>query len=185
MKKLLARIAKREEFYKVAIARIRRAIEAGIVTDESEIIREWIEQYCIGKGADICTGDFMMGDNENTIGIDGDYFKLGGNYNIAGDELTPIVNGELDFIVTNYFDCFPNPLHTLQEWNRSIRKGGNLAFACCNAVKYGSPYGPLANRKRLSAFTVETIKFLLERAEFEVKTIKTEGNHILVHAVKK
>lgn len=178
------RLDKREEYYKVAIARLRRAIEKGVLGEDSEEIRSWIERYAVGKGLDICAGDFPIG--EQSDGIDPDIRKLGNHYNISGDELTPYANGELDYVVTNYFDCFPNPLHTLQEWNRVIRVGGTLAFACCNATEYESsgPLGPLVNGNRLSAFTKPTILCLLARAGFVSVEVTKHNKHLFVKATK-
>ena len=181
---IIDRLNKREEYYRVAIARLRRAIEAGILGEDSEEIRSWIEGHCVGYGLDICTGDFPIGDK--SIGIDGDERKLGCHYNISGDALTPFRNGEMDYVVTNYFDCFPNPLHTLQEWNRVLRVGGTIAFACCNASEYESngPEGPLTNKNRLSAFTTPVVLCLLARAGFVEVGVTKHHKHLLVKATK-
>jgi SAM-dependent methyltransferase len=177
------RLNRREEYYKAAIGRLRRAIDKGIIGEDTEVIREWLEKFAVGNGLDICVGDFPI--SEGAIGIDGDDRKLGAHYNIAGDELTPIKSNELDYVVTNYLDCFPNPLHTLQEWHRVIKPGGRLAFACCNAMRYwDNPEGALQNRHRLSAFVPLTVQHLLARAEFKDIMITEHNKHLLVSAVK-
>jgi ubiquinone/menaquinone biosynthesis C-methylase UbiE len=181
---IMERLDKREEYYKVAFARLRRAIESGVLGEDSEEIRTWIEQHCVGYGLDICTGDFTIG--ENSIGIDGDVLKLGCHYNIQGDQLTPVNNSEMDYVVTNYFDCFPNPLSTLQEWSRVLRSGGALAFACCNNDSYTAtdPMGPLANQHRLSCFTASTIRVYLHRAGFTAVEVTEHKKHLFVKAIK-
>ena len=178
------RLDKREAYYKAAIGRLRRAIAKGIIGEDTEEIRVWLEKFCVGKGMDICTGDFPM--SEGAIGIDPDELKLGCHYNIQGDQLTPVNNGEMDYVVTNYFDCFPNPLSTLQEWSRVLRSGGVLAFACCNNDSYVAtdPMGPLANKHRLSCFTASTIRVYLHRAGFTAVEVTEHKKHLFVNAVK-
>lgn len=179
------RLDRREEYYKVAVARLRRAIEKGTIGEDTEKVRTWLEQFCIGRGLDICTGDFPI--HDDAIGIDGDERKLGAHYNIQGEALTPIASGTMDYVVTNYFDCFPNPLQALLEWNRVLKPGSRLAFSCCNALAYvaDGPMGPLGNRHRLSVFTDPTVRQLLARAEYRDISVVLLDKFLMVSAVKK
>lgn len=177
---MLARIEKRFENFKVRVERMRRFIERGKGGGEED--RLWLDQFATGgKGIDVFCGDMLIGD---AIGVDGDSDpsdrsgKAGvgvigtDTFKIGGDELTPFEAEELDFVVSNYLDVSSNPLKTLIEWCRVLKKGRTLALVVRDAERYKADIGPLSNRIRNSSFTAITIKNYLSRAGFKVELIE-------------
>lgn len=178
---MIRRIEYREEKLKNRMDRMRRYIEAGRVGGEEN--RMWLDQWAQdGVGLDICCGDFLIGEAE---GVDTTPEMLGTDYSlIEGEALVTFEPGELDFVVTNYLDIFPNPLKALQEWHRVLKVGGRLAVVCCDAYKYPARLGPLRNHRRASCFVPRTLRCYLERANFTVQVMEEDSTFIRSMATK-
>lgn len=149
------------------------------IAKSAEDDRRWLDQFCKGKGLDIACGDFLCGDIEQAMGVDGHERQIGTDHFNEGDELTFSEPGKIDFIVTNYLDAFPNPLKVLNEWYRALKFGGGVLAIVCRDAEFPSTnkqpqLGPLSNGKRQSVFTVITLAQYMYRAGFvEVKVTKT------------
>lgn len=141
--------------------------------------RQWLDQFCKGKGYDIACGDFLCGDLEQAEGVDGHERQIGTDHFSEGDELTFSEPGKVDFIVTNYLEGFPNPLKALNEWYRALKFGGGVLALVCRDAEYPEnnkhlELGPLSNPKRQVVYTDITLSQYMKRAGFkEVKVIKT------------
>lgn len=179
--RLMLRLEKRVERYLARMEAVKRFI-AKDTNEESEDIREWLESKCQGKGMDICCGYFPIG--AGSLSVDGDETLLGTDYMIMGEALTVASNGELDYIVTNYFDVFPNPIQVLQAWNRALKQRGLVTFSVCDAEKYDNPEGALANVRRAMAYTEKPIRHLLARTGFDTITVERKHKSLLVRAYK-
>ena len=172
---ILERLEKREKKLLSRIAYIKRLISAGHF-DAAESDRLWLESFTVGKvGLDICAGDMVTGDS---VGVDMAHDVLGVDYMTDGDNLSFAGPGDFDYIISNYFDAFPSGLAALNEWHRVLKVGGVAAFICCDSKKYNKPLGPMANKKRQSCYTTETIKCYMERAAFKNVQI-TESEQML------
>jgi SAM-dependent methyltransferase len=146
------------------IKRMRRYVDQNRIGGEQA--RLWLDEQVkeLGDGLDICCGDFLIRGAE---GVDGDLKKVGPTYcHVSGDELTNHFAKEMDFIVTNYLEAFPNTLKALNEWNRVLKKDGLLALVCADSEQYEEGLGPLSNRHRLNCFTKTTIRHYLNRSGF-------------------
>lgn len=118
---------------------------------------------------DVGCGDFLIRGAE---GVDSHTAKIGPTYYLVqADELVYHDQSELDFIVCNYFDAFPNVLKTLNEWNRVLKPKGLLAIIVRDSSQYPELAGPLENKHRVNVFTKDTIKHYLYRAKFEEVTV--------------
>ena len=98
--------------------------------------------------------------------LDLNHEKIGQTWVGPGDTLYRAEAESLDYIVCNYFDCFPNPLKTLFDWYRVLKTGGTVAVVCSNAEEYSDTLGPLANKSKLSSFTAVTLENYFKRAGF-------------------
>lgn len=177
---LHARLNRHKEFIDKKVEKLHRLIDKGVIGGEAE--RLWLDQFTKGRGLDICCGDFPM---ENSIGIDMSIDKIGASYHfILGDEIVGCEKEELDFIVCNYFDCFPTPLKVLHEWERILKPGGVIAFIACNAEAYENFMGPMTNKNRQSCYTDTTITCYLQRAGFKEIEISKVERALRVKAVK-
>lgn len=178
---MLRRIEYREQKLKQRMDRMRRYIDAGRVGGEEN--RIWLDQWAKdGVGLDICCGDFLIGEAE---GVDTTPEMLGCDYSIIeGEALVTYEPGELDFVVTNYLDMFPNPLKVLQEWHRVLKVGGRLAVVCCDSEQYPARQGPLRNHRRGSCYSKVTLKCYLERSGFTVQVMDTDDTFIRCLSVK-
>lgn len=165
----LDKLNKRLEFTLARFEAAKRLINSKHYTGEAD--REWLRSFAIGKGLDIACGDFPTPGAE-TVDINFvdvvpvDYFL------VSADELTYLGNEEYDYIVTNYFECFPNPLKALHDWRRCLKAGGRLAIVCRDADTYVDSDGALSNKRRLSTFNISTLKHYVTRAGFTVLNIE-------------
>ena len=157
----------------------------------SEKDRQWLDQFCKGKGLDIACGDFLCGDMDLAQGVDGHERQIGTDHFNEGDELTFAEPGKVDFIVTNYLDAFPNPLKALNEWYRALKFGGGVLAIVCRDAEYDDKgkhlqLGPLTNPKRQSVFTTITLGQLMRRAGFvEVEVVKAPMGSLRAKGYKK
>lgn len=152
-----------------------------------EETRIWLQQFSVGKGMDVCCGDFLIDDN--ATGVDFDYHKIGIDKFMEGDEINDESPEAMDYIVSNYIDTFENPFKLFTSWHRLLKPGGTLAFSCRNADVFSetdSP-GPLKNRNRHCLYTPKLIRFYLDRLGFDTKIIELfdEEKTIRVMARKK
>jgi SAM-dependent methyltransferase len=142
-------------------------------------------------GLDIACGDFLCGEPDQALGVDGAERQIGTDHFNEGDELTFAEPGKKSFIVTNYLDAFPNPLKVLNEWYRALSfKDGRLAIVCRDAEfpekNKHLELGPLSNGKRQSVYTTITLPQYLKRAGFtDVKIEKTAWGSLRCSAIKR
>jgi len=174
---MLQRLDKREKQILTWTGRLRRQIEAGTLGGEPG--RIWLDQFAVGHGLNIACGDFPIGES---LGVDTDPAKIAIDFWGFGDSLQ-MVDHSIDFVVTNYLECFPDTLKVLSEWYRVLRGGGTLAMVCCNSDKYDNSSGPLANRRRLHCFTEQTLRFYLERVGFSDLSFETCEKELRVVAL--
>lgn len=168
MTNLIQRLQKRKEQIDSAYNKLIRQAEAGILGGEED--RLWLDQFTQGVGLDLCCGDFKV---ENAIGIDNDPKKIGSDlFFIDCRYLTGIEDQGCDFVVSNYLDCFPNPIDILTTWKRVIKKGGRLALIVRNSEAYSNLSGPLENLRRQSLYTPKTLSFYLNRTGFSVQRLE-------------
>lgn len=136
--------------------------------------RIWLDQYAIGVGVNLCCGDFPIGES---LGIDADPEKIAVDiWGLADhyyDDLPP-----LDFVVTNYLECFPDPLGVLKTWNKKLKPGGVFAVVACNTDMYANSAGPLANHRRVNCFSTLTLKAYFEAAGFKVEKVDLEDKEL-------
>src|SRR3990167_4536233 len=90
----------------------------------------------------------------------------------------------LDYVVTNYLECFPDPLRVLIDWRARLRPGGVLAIVARDSNCYEAHRGPLVNHRRVSCFTLTTLRFYLERAGCDVKGYSFAAPEMRVVAVR-
>lgn len=152
---------------------------------EGELHRQWLDKFAEkGYGLDLCCGSMPI---KNAMGVDIEYLGPLCFGRTSGDRLGQKSNSA-DYIVTNYFEVFADPLSALHEWHRVLKPGGSLAFICRNAEWYDpekQPSGPLCNPNRKHIQTPLTVGFYLHRAGFEVREVTiVNGDTIRVHAVK-
>ena len=162
-----ARAYEREKYMREIFSKLHRKIDEGRIGGEEG--RIWLEQFCVGQGVQVCCGDFSIGDS---LGIDQDLRMLATDLLAYGDRI-PEALAPLDYIVTNYFECFPDPLRVLGQWASVLRPEGILGIVCRDSESYEEQAGPLTNRNRQSCFTITTLRCYLARAGFEV--IQWEG----------
>ena len=141
--------------------------------------RIWLDQFAVGKGFQIAGGDFIIGESAN---IDPMQKYIAPDILAFWDE---VPFGEpVDYFVTNYFECFSSPLRILTEWYSQLNSGGTVAMVLRDADTYTDKAGPLSNKNRINCFTPITIRFYLERAGFEVTSLKATNGEIRVVAKK-
>lgn len=161
------------------LERVREEILSGRIGGEPG--RLWLEQFCVGQGVQLCPGDFSIGDS---IGIDVDWRSLAMDMWAYCDrfvaDLLP-----LDYVVTNYLEAFPDTLRFLREWHGMLKPGGMFAVVARDAEEYEEPAGPLTNPRRVSCFTITTLRCYLERAGFEVTQWENLGKELRVAARKR
>jgi len=158
---------------------IETYIEHPVVGGEED--RLWLEQYAVGTGLDIACGDFLIG---MSIGIDKNNEKLGQTWVGPGDTLYRFDTDSMDYIVSNYFECFPDPSKVLREWHRVLKPGGTLAIVVANAVKYVGELGLFCNEHRLSAFTEQILSNHLHKAQFHDVNIELNEKQIRARCLK-
>jgi hypothetical protein len=158
------------------VQKLKREIDSGKIAGEEG--RVWLEQFCEGYGAQICAGDFVIADS---IGIDTDVRKLGLDLWAYADRFVGDLQ-PLDYVVTNYLEAFPDTLRFLYEWAFRMKSGGIFATVCRDAEAYDEPEGPLANPRRVSCFTIVSLRCYLERAGFEVFQWENFGRELRVAA---
>lgn len=167
----------REERIKALFGRLRRQIDQGLLSGSAG--RKWLRQYAVGKGANLCCGDFTIGDS---IGIDADWEKLATDLWCNADR-PPFEDGTIDYVLTNYLECFPDTLQMMSNWTKALRQGGVFAIVCRNADAYDNS-NPLDNRRRAQCWNLQTLSFYLGRAGFRVKTHEIDGKELRVAAIK-
>jgi SAM-dependent methyltransferase len=144
-----------------------------------EGIRAWMDSFAKGVGVDICCGNYLT---EGAIGVDSAYDVVGNSYNFRGDNLANFPATTFDYVVCNYFDCFENPLKTLNEWHRILKVGGKVAFVCSNADCYQPLDLPL-NGKRQFLYTPHTMELYMSKI-FKQWNVQTHRASILTWGVK-
>lgn len=181
---MIARLERRKEAIADRVERAKRRVLEGRIGGEED--RIWLDEFGKeGKGLDIACGDFLIGNVDNTEGVDGYLYRVGSeHFFMDGGELTNQEHDSLDFIVTNYFDVFPNVLKVLNEWHRVLKPGGRLGIVCRNAEAYGGGMGPLRNSKRVSLFTDVTLRYYLVRAGFTDVVIEKYDTSLRARAKK-
>lgn len=178
-KKLHDRLNQRLDYIKSIFDTMHGRVDRGLL-DGTEPGREWLEQFCHeGVGVQLCSGDFQLG---TSIGIDSDQRKVGIDYWGFVDFLPS--DGQIDYIVTNYLECFPNTIQILEEWVRALRPGGIFAVVCRDTDSFEEPIGPLSNRRRAHCFTLKTMTAYLTRVGLQVKQHERISNELRVMAVK-
>ena len=176
--KMHARVDHRFEVMRRLFDTVHHQIDRGVMGGEEG--REWLERHAVGTGINICCGDFPIGES---LGADIDIRKLAVDLWAFADRFThdlPL----LDYMVTNYLECFPDPGRVLHEWNQRIRMGGHLAVVCCDSDVYENSTGPLANKRRAHCFTFNTLRFYLSRAGFTVRDWEKKDLELRVLAEK-
>lgn len=124
-----------------------------------------------GKGADIGCGKSK---EPESIGVDIDPNK---NPDIVspGDVL-PFQDGELDYIVSRHsIEHFFNPVKTLKEWRRVLKKGGMLGITTPDGHRWRSIE---VDGDHKHQFDRSAIKDLLELTGFEVESMDGCGNQL-------
>ncbi len=155
--------------------------------EKTESDRLWLDQFAVGSGLDIACGDFLIGAEEQAVGVDGDRRYIGADIHSEGDELAFQSPETLDYVVTNYLEGMPYPLNALNEWWRVLRPGGKLAIICRDANSYPPKYlkGALSNGSRQNTYTSVTLGHYLYRAGFTDYKYEEVGGGIRATAVKK
>lgn len=155
------------------------------------LTHEWLEQFCKGNGFDIACGNFptILADGMGAVRcIDtGDHAgNFVNGYRHEGDFLPFLATDSCDFIVTNYFEGFPQPVKALNEWYRVLKPGAPLAMIISDAEapEYDKPMGPFTNPRRLHIFTSITIRRYLERSYFREITVEKYLHTLRVKGVK-
>lgn len=174
-----ARLNHRFEFVKSLFDRMHFLIDRGEL-DGSEPGREWLEQWCKGRGVQLCSGDFALGD---AIGIDLDQKKLALDY-WGYVDFFPTEGPPLDFVVTNYLEVHPDPNAILATYADALKTGGIFAAVCRDADAYEG-VGPLKNGRRAHCFSLSTLTAYLARAGFKVKQYERAGHELRVMATKR
>jgi len=142
------------------LATTRKSID---YLDES-LDKTWLEQFVVGRGLDIACGDFPI---VGARGVDIRYAATGYDRLCEGDNLVFQDSNSLDFIVTNWFEVFPDPLKALGEWYRCLKEGGVLALVCRDVLLYDSPKGPLESRHRSNVYCKKTLSMYLYKVGFK------------------
>lgn len=158
---MIARVNRRKQAILAHCDRVIREIEEGKIGGEEG--RIWLEQFCQGEGIQFCPGDFQIGDS---IGVDIDLRALAMDLWAYADRYVGALP-PLDYIVTNYLECFPDTIRALSEWAALLKPGGLLAIVARDAEMYGAGEGPLTNRRRNAAFTQTVLTCYLERSGFK------------------
>src|SRR3989304_4404751 len=177
--KMHERLTKREEQIAKWLRQTRQNIDKDKIGGEPG--RLWLEKFSVGKGLNICCGDFSIGDS---IGVDTNSTELAMDLWTQGDQLV-FEPETFDFIVTNYFEAFNFPLKTLLDWNILLRVNGILALVCMNSDKYEGALGPLINKKRVNCFTQKTISCYLNKAGFVIFETELQNKEIWIASRKK
>lgn len=172
------RLIARKDLIISYIDRLIRMVDAGQLGGESG--RIWLDQFAKGVGVNLCCGDFSIGES---LGIDTDPMKIAidlwGQADHYTNDLPP-----LDFVVTNYLECFSDPLGVLKSWHKKLKVGGAFAVVACNTDMYTNKGGPLLNHRRLNCFSVLTLKAYFEVAGYKIEKIDLEDKEIRLVARK-
>ena len=180
-KEMHERIDSRMNKLKIAAERLHRQIDKGVLGGEEA--RMWLDQYAIGKGLNFAVGDFSIGDSE---GVDGDFAKIGADWHVDFEDV-PLMDGQLDHIVSNYLECVSHPLRMLEDWSVRLKKGGVVAIVCRDADAYndsGDARGPLSNPRRRSCFNLTTLSYYLNAAGFSVLVYERFDKELRIAATK-
>lgn len=173
------RVDARMEKLQAAANRLHRQIDKGILGGEEA--RIWLDKYAVGVGYNIACGDFVLGES---IGVDGDAAKIAPDVLLDWQNV-PLEADKLDHIVTNYFECFSDPMRILEDWYVRLKLGGWLAIVCRDADAYlPGLAGPLANRHRRSCFTLKTLTYYLQATGFVIEEFERWEKELRVAARK-
>lgn len=157
------RIEKRIRHLQSLADRLHRLIDKGILGGEEA--RLWLDQWTVGIGYNIACGDFIIGES---WGVDGDTAKIAPDVLLDWQHV-PMEVEVIDHIVTNYLECFSDPMRTLEDWHARLKPGGIVAIVARDVDAYkGEPKGPLSNRHRRSCFSMASLKCYLEAVGFTV-----------------
>jgi hypothetical protein len=159
-KAMVGRINRRKQAIVEHCNRVIREIEKGKHGGEEG--RTWLEQFCEGEGLNFCAGAFQLADS---IGVDMNPRELGMDLWAYGDRFFATL-GPVDYIVTNYLECFPDTLRVLTEWRQLMKPEATLAIVARDAEMYGGGVGPLSNPHRVAVFSQSVLRCYLERAGF-------------------
>lgn len=174
-----ARIDMRVEKIIAHAQRVKREIDGGRVAGEEG--RIWLEQFCVGVGVQLCAGDFSIAD---AIGVDTELRALGMDLWAYADRFTHDLP-PLDYVVTNCLEMFPDTLRMLTEWGRMMKADGVWAIVARDAEEYEEDAGPMVNPRRMTCFTITTLRCHLARAGFEIFKWENFGKELRVAARKR
>ena len=125
--------------------------------------RDFLVQYAVGEGVDVCCGDFLI---EDSIGVDTRRTVLGADFHFSADTLSFQKPNTCDYVVSNYLEAVPNTIGALNEWFRVLKPGGALAMICRDADQYVQPEGALVSGHRQHTFSAVTLRHYMYRSGF-------------------
>lgn len=160
--------------------RVKREIDGGRIAGEEG--RIWLEQFCLGHGLQLCGGDFVIGDS---IAVDTELRALAMDLWAYADRFHGDAVAPLDYVVTNCLELFPDTLRMLTEYGRMLKPEGVFAVVARDAQAYEEAAGPLENPRRVSCFTITTLRCYFSRAGFEVFAWENYGKELRVAARRK
>lgn len=163
------RILKRQaKLNKLCEALINR-IDSGKLEESFDVERErlWLDSIAHGgEGLNLCPGHFIIG---NTLGIN-IHRSLAADVICAAEDIHQYDADTFDYIVTNHFESFADPLTMLHNIYRILKPGGILAivFMDADAEVNSHKNDPVMNSdKKRSIFSRSTMKRYLIKAGFE------------------
>lgn len=176
--KMHENLNRREDHVRKIFNKVRRDVDAGRY-DGTQACRDWLEQFAVGEGVNICAGEFTIGDS---LGINNDPKAVATDHWAFADkwvaDLPP-----LDYLITNYLECFPDPLRVLQDWKGRLKdRTGVIAIVARDSESYDDDLGPLKNHRRVSCFSMKTLRFYVRRAGYTVFRAEHWGREIRVAA---
>lgn len=125
--------------------------------------RDFLVQYAVGDGVDVCCGDFLI---EDSVGVDTRRTVLGADFHFSAETLSFAKPETCDYVVSNYLEAVPNTIGALNEWYRVLKNGGTLAMICRDAEQYVQPEGALVSSHRQHTFNKTTLSHYMHRSGF-------------------